>query len=91
MNHSTKSLQRDWEDLGQLDPLWAVLSTPTKRHGKWEEQEFYATGREFISGVLKKANQLGVPSATKRALDFGCGVGRLTIALTDFFEENGWR
>ena len=32
----------DWEDLSRLDPLWAVLSDPTKRFGARDPDEFFA-------------------------------------------------
>jgi len=36
---------------------------------------------------MEKAATLGVPLARQRALDFGCGVGRLTRALREHFAE----
>ena len=81
-----KSLQRQWDRFGKKDPLWAVLSLPEKRHGRWNEAEFFETGRLEIEGVLRRAGDLGVVPARSRALDFGCGVGRLTQALAEVFE-----
>jgi len=39
---------RGWEELAQLDPLWAVASSPRLRLGKWDEQEFYEAGRRKV-------------------------------------------
>jgi SAM-dependent methyltransferase len=82
------SLQRtkqDWEELAAVDPLWAILSDPQRRYGRWELAEFFATGDTEIAEVLRVAQSLGVPNARGRALDFGCGVGRLTRALSARF------
>jgi 2-polyprenyl-3-methyl-5-hydroxy-6-metoxy-1,4-benzoquinol methylase len=74
-----------WEELARLDPLWAVASSPQLRHGKWNEEEFYAGGRRKVRKLMKRLDALGVPSRMARALDFGCGAGRLTLPLADHF------
>ncbi len=76
-----------WEDMGHLDPCWAILSEPNKRNGKWELAEFFATGETEIAQVISTAQHLGFPKARNRALDFGCGLGRLTRALTSYFDR----
>jgi SAM-dependent methyltransferase len=84
------SLQRhraDWERLAADDPLWAVLTRPGRRGGGWEVDEFLATGAAEIDGVLEVARELGLPAGRARALDFGCGAGRLTRALARHFEK----
>ena len=72
---------RDWEELAELDPLWAVLSDPAHAHGRWPLEEFFATGEGEVAGALEVAAELGLPQAFGDALDFGCGLGRLTRAL----------
>jgi SAM-dependent methyltransferase len=79
--------KREWESMAAVDPLWAILSAPEYQHGKWDPAAFFATGKEEIAALLRRAEVLGYPRATNRALDFGCGVGRLTRALADSFEE----
>ena len=34
-------LQSTWEDLAKQDPLWAILSVPAKKGGKWNLEEFF--------------------------------------------------
>jgi SAM-dependent methyltransferase len=81
-----KSLHaRDWEEMAKLDPLWAILSTPEKRFGNWDLEEFLRTGEQEIAALLAKAKELGLPKQFRRAIDFGCGVGRLTRALRPQF------
>ena len=73
--------RRDWEDLATLDPLWAVSG---KRSATIEE--FLGTGETEIDTVLRESHRLGLPARHERALDFGCGLGRITQALARRFE-----
>jgi len=82
-----KELQRNWDELGKADPLWAILSSPEKLGGKWGLREFFRTGQEEIARVMQDIDLLRIPLPQARALDFGCGVGRLTQALCQYFEE----
>lgn len=81
-----KELQKNWNQFGEQDPLWAILVDEKKKGGKWDIEEFFKTGREEIAAVLDWVNSLGIPLRRGRALDFGCGVGRLTQALALYFE-----
>lgn len=78
---------RDWEEMAAIDPLWAILSSPEKRFGKWELDEFLSTGQQEIATLIRSAEQLGLPRQRRRAIDFGCGIGRLTRALLNYFPE----
>ena len=40
-----------------------------------------------MAAVLSRAGQLGIPVSPRRALDFGCGAGRITQALADRFDR----
>jgi SAM-dependent methyltransferase len=76
-----------WERHAQYDPLWAILSDPTKKGRKWDLPEFFETGSREISVVLHTLAECGVTINRGAALDFGCGVGRLTQALAEHFES----
>jgi SAM-dependent methyltransferase len=78
---------RDWDDLAELDPLWAVLSQPAFTHGGGDLEAFFATGVGEVSGALDVARELELPVRYGSALDFGCGVGRLSRALALRFER----
>jgi SAM-dependent methyltransferase len=84
---SASTQARDWDDLALVDPYWAVLAAEGKRDGGWELDEFFATGEADVDQILGTASQLDRPARRERALDFGCGVGRLTRALARRFEE----
>lgn len=79
--------RRDWSDLAELDPMWAIASTPERRFGGWDEPAFAESGARKAAGLLKRLDQLGVPERHGRALDFGCGVGRLSLPLAERFES----
>jgi ubiquinone/menaquinone biosynthesis C-methylase UbiE len=70
-----------WEEWGQVDPMWAIVTEEGKENGGWDLEEFFASGEASIDSLWAKASELGVPTQHRRALDFGCGMGRLTRAL----------
>ena len=84
---SLKELQAVWTEFGKRDPLWAVLTDPSRKGGKWEVEDFFRSGREEVKDVFVHINPSLFDLPRKRALDFGCGAGRLTQALADHFEE----
>ena len=82
-----KDVQKTYEDYGKDDPLYAVLSRKDTRDNKWDVDEFFASGREEIADAMRHLAGLGVEVNKGRAMDFGCGVGRLTQALCEEFSE----
>jgi ubiquinone/menaquinone biosynthesis C-methylase UbiE len=74
--------QRSWEDWGRVDPLWAVLTEPDRCGGRWDSDEFFVSGKNVVDHIWVRAAGFGVPASTATGLDFGCGAGRLTRALT---------
>jgi SAM-dependent methyltransferase len=77
-----RSLQRDWDALGQKDALGAIFTgTELAR----DPAAFFATGQVEVDAILAELSPAGLPAARRRALDFGCGVGRVTQALADRF------
>lgn len=79
--------QQDWDELGKVDPLWAVLSEPSRQFGRWDHEEFFQTGERLVETVVRTAAGHDLPHGHDRALDFGCGVGRLTRALGSHFDN----
>jgi SAM-dependent methyltransferase len=80
-------LQQNWDELGRVDPLWAILTSADRKGGKWDLEEFFQSGRDEIANTMRRAQTLGLPVRREAALDFGCGVGRLTQALCSWFEH----
>ena len=82
-----RALGRWWDKAGKEDPLYAILTEPDARGRGWDEDRFFATGRTEIDDALERIRSAGRTPGTERALDFGCGVGRLTQALAERFER----
>ncbi len=76
----------DWETLGRADPYYGVLSDPKFHAGALNDAaraEFFASGESEVQATLATARDLLGRRELRlnRVLDFGCGVGRLTIPL----------
>lgn len=80
-------LKKNWEELGQQDPMWAILSDPSKKGRKWDPVAFFKTGEGDINRLLAEITAVGFPLRKGTALDFGCGLGRLTQALCGHFDK----
>src|SRR5213593_906731 len=80
-------LQTTWDTLGAADPLWAVLSNPDKKGRRWNTEEFFATGLRQVETLINELRSVNRALGSRSALDFGCGVGRLTQPLTRYFDE----
>lgn len=79
--------RQTYEKLGRDDPFYAVLTVPQFRHNRWDPSEFFANGEREIAGVMQYLDELQLTVARNDALDFGCGVGRLSQALGDHFRH----
>jgi ubiquinone/menaquinone biosynthesis C-methylase UbiE len=81
MRHSTDD---DWEELGRLDPYWAVISDRAysgERLSDGELARFLKTGEDHVEALWHTCRNLFSDFAPHDVLDFGCGVGRVTLAL----------
>lgn len=72
---------RTWTRLGREDPLWAVLTDREKSGGGWRAEDFLSTGEREIEGLLSRLTGAGLDPDRGRAVDFGCGAGRLSHGL----------
>jgi len=79
--------RQQWEALGRVDPYWAVISEPGKKGGRWDPDAFFESGASEIRAVLARVAALGLEPRRGLALDYGCGVGRLTRALAGEFSR----
>ena len=82
---------REWEKWGAQDPYFSVLTHPKYRAGALNDesrQEFFALGRLHVDHVMALCRaHLDGGFAPQRALDFGCGVGRVLVPLAAIVPE----
>ncbi|HVY33884.1 MAG TPA: class I SAM-dependent methyltransferase [Caulobacteraceae bacterium] len=91
LGEAGRDTDADWRRLAETEPYWAVLSNPDfKRDALREDtlEDFYASGRPQIAhSAAGLARLIDAPLEVRTALDFGCGVGRLTEAMTAYADE----
>ena len=78
-----------WEDIGNSSPYWGVLSHERFQGRELDDdrhREFFAAGRSEIDEIVSQIRRLYPEFTPRRALDFGCGVGRLVIPMRSFAE-----
>ena len=75
-----------WDLHARHDPLWAILSDPEKTGRRWDLPSFLETGQREVSLLMFQLRALGLEPDPAAALDFGCGIGRLTQPLADHFD-----
>jgi SAM-dependent methyltransferase len=75
----------DWERIARRDPYWAVLTNSRFRAASMSQadrDDFFRRGERHIVAVFASCEtRRAAPWSPQRALDFGCGVGRLLPAL----------
>lgn len=74
----------DWDRIARSDPYYGVLTDPRFRTENLTEEalaEFFRSGEGAVKHAAKRLKSRYADFAPASALDFGCGVGRLTRAL----------
>ncbi len=84
---SRRAQSQAWEDWGAVNPLYAILTDPQYRHGGGDVQAFLRGGEGAVQEILSETDRLGIGRSRAGALDFGCGIGRLTGGLANHFES----
>lgn len=81
---SLRDTDGDWEDIGRANPYFGVLTDPRFRTENLTPdalRDFFRSGEGDVQAALQVLKRRYPDFAPKSALDFGCGVGRLTRAL----------
>lgn len=76
----------DWEKIGDSEPFHGVLVNSRYLRANIDaaaKAEFFRTGVDDVAHHLGVLRERFGPFDPQSALDFGCGVGRLTRALAD--------
>lgn len=73
----------DWNRIGATDPYWGVLAREEYRGAISDEMKtrFLQSGEHYAQRLLATIQRMQPGFRPRRALDFGCGVGRVTIPL----------
>ncbi|MFP4055122.1 MAG: class I SAM-dependent methyltransferase [Phycisphaerae bacterium] len=83
----TRNTDQDWIELGEHDPYFGVLTADDYRGEQLPAEtleRFFATGRRHVDKLWRLLDQrMALDPRPGRALDFGCGVGRVTFALAE--------
>lgn len=80
----------DWREVGKTQPYWGVISHPdflSENLTPEAVERFYESGRWHIKPIAEDLQKLTGDLPSGRALDFGCGVGRLAEAMTDYASD----
>lgn len=80
----------EWRKYGNEAPHWSVLTGEEFKpeHIAQNIEAFYASGRDHAAVMLNPLRRAGVNiNPFRRVMDFGCGVGRLTLALAPIVER----
>jgi SAM-dependent methyltransferase len=74
----------DWTKWGRDDPYFGVLASPlfSRQNIAANRDAFFLSGQHFVSAMLGEMGRLSDNASRGRALDHGCGTGRLTIPLS---------
>lgn len=70
-----------WDEWAERDPFWFMLGAEASIEG------LMRSGQSEIRAFLQHAADHGLTFGRGCAIDFGCGVGRLTQALGEHFER----
>lgn len=78
-----------WRAFGETEPHWSVLSADDFLQDRLADNidRFFETGRGEIKVLLRFLSRAGLPMKVGRAMDFGCGVGRLSFGLSTYADQ----
>ena len=82
--NSMRNTDADWQAMAETEPFYSVLTWEEFSSAKLDQaaiDRFYASGELDICCIFDKLNYHFGAFEPKTALDFGCGVGRLTFAM----------
>lgn len=82
-----RTAARYWERAGRADPMAVILTGPDFQPARWDHAEFFAAGRADVENLMAKLRALAPHMPRRSAIDFGCGVGRISRALARHFDR----
>lgn len=87
-----KGYTKFWKEIGQTDPYFGVLTHPEYRSDQFDanaKEAFFESGRLSVEYVFRKMKKVWPRKDIRpsNVLDFGCGTGRLSLALSSYGEQ----
>jgi len=79
-----------WREYGESEPFWSVSTNEQFRAGSAAAhlESLYASGQATADSVMAALCRNGAAiERIEHCLDFGCGVGRITLALAQRFRK----
>jgi SAM-dependent methyltransferase len=80
-----------WEQWGSRDPYYGVLTDERYRKNNLSPEvleEFFLSGEKHIQKILHNVrSHIDANFSPRRAIDFGCGTGRLVVPLARICEK----
>jgi len=79
-----RDTDRDWAIIGEEEPYFGVLTAERFKREHLDDEgraEFFRSGETDIAHFIDRMRAFFGPFEPHSALDFGCGVGRLTAPL----------
>lgn len=83
MMDSFKNVRKTWDSFAEEKPQWSFLTSNQPQ----EVDAFFQSGEQDIAKILLEAVSYGLAIRKETALDFGCGLGRLTFPLCSRFRQ----
>lgn len=84
LEQMAENIAREWRHFGETEPHWSVVTGDEFKPASIAENidAFYELGRDDVFYIICALKRNGVwKGEGVTALDFGCGVGRLSLAL----------
>ncbi|ESQ80790.1 class I SAM-dependent methyltransferase [Asticcacaulis sp. YBE204] len=82
----SRSTDADWEQWGQQDPYFAVITDDALRQDRLTPEglsQFFTSGEHHMQDVFARIRRhIDSEFMPKRGLDFGCGTGRLVLPMS---------
>ncbi|HKK56287.1 class I SAM-dependent methyltransferase [Marinobacter sp.] len=83
-------IRQEWSMLGDTEPYWSVITSDKFRANKIKEhmEAFLTSGRSNVKWMKNIAKRNGIDLGKQQTcFELGCGVGRLTLPLSEVFHH----
>jgi 2-polyprenyl-3-methyl-5-hydroxy-6-metoxy-1,4-benzoquinol methylase len=82
-----QTIRQGWDHAAREDAMFNIITHADRANGGWTPGEFFAHGQAEIDSAIERLIGLDLEGERGRALDFGCGIGRLTQALANRYDR----